>query len=257
MKLAPFRSLVLLALLISLPVIAVQPAKRFKKRSMPKQPAVALLPARSESAPTNTISSVTDRQPEITSNRTQGLSNVEIGPAFGTILSSQTHTESATLKSATDPSFGFGLMANFNLSESFSLESGLYYAPRVLGFEVTSVDKTGYRQETYHALELPLLARFWVGRVFSIGLGGYTSLGVGEVTVVGDRTGFDDKATLHDLDYGLLAGIQVRIPVARSVGLIFDSRYNYGLRDLRKDATDGETRSLRSLRFFGGVAFGL
>ena len=189
---------------------------------------------------------------------TSSPSSIELGPVFGTSFSSQTHTETASAKSATEVGYGFGVMANFILSPSFSLETGLYYAPRVVGFESTASGSPGYRQETYHALELPVMGRFWIGKVFSVGVGGYTSLGVGDVTVVGSRLGFaDDSIQTKSLDYGLLTGVQFRIPVTNSANLVFDTRYQYGLRDLRNAPADDNGRYLRSLKFFGGVVFGL
>lgn len=191
---------------------------------------------------------------------------VEMGFLFGTSFSSHSNTETSTIKSTGEVGFGGGIMTVFNANEVFGVESGLYYAPRSLGFETTRSGKTLSFQEVFHAVEIPLMARFSIGRIFSIGLGTYASIGVGDVSVGGDNIGMDvgrDGASgygamgLHNFDYGLLGGVQLRIPVGQSTSLVIDSRYNFGLRDLRVNPTDDNARSLRSLRMFGGIAFSL
>lgn len=187
---------------------------------------------------------------------------VELGLVLGMALSSNTNSEPIGLKSATQLGFGAGLMFNFNLSPFLSLESGLHYAPRKLSFDAGVVERT----ETYQTLEFPLLARLWLGRIVSFGVGGYTSLGIGDIhtrilaqnaEIFSGDSSYDTNQ-LKSVDYGLMGSLQFRVPVSDDVSLLFDSRFNFGLRDLRfSPSDDDKSRMWRSLRFYAGAAIGL
>ena len=111
------------------------------------------------------------------------------------------------------------------------------------------------------------MARVWFLKYFSIGAGGYYSLGVGHVdstarlngnavNVVNPSKTYKD-AGMHAADYGVLFGAQVKLPVSERFNFIVDSRYNLGLRDLRVDTSKDEVQRFRTLRFFAGGSFNL
>lgn len=196
---------------------------------------------------------------------------VDLGLLIGASISSTYMTTgSSAVESKAKVAPNVGLLANFNLHRRFSLETGLVYAPRVSGikFSSSSSDEMIVRQ---HILEVPLMARLWLGKVFSFGLGGYVSHAIGDMSISGTTTAGGqsreitnddvsdrsyDGAGLHKLDYGLTGGIQFRIPVATHFKLLIDTRANYGLRDLRTTprASTFEVHG-HSLRFLAGGAF--
>lgn len=174
-----------------------------------------------------------------------------------------------------------GLLLNVPVTSLFTIETGLLYAPRVTNTRVNSgssflgVPTSGPSDMTItqRVFEVPVVARLWLGKYFSLGLGGYLSHAVGDLAIGGEipttsgrREATNDDVRdrsyegigLHKLDYGLSGGVQGRIPLTSRLGILLDTRLNYGLRDLRKDPPAGSTETRgHSFKFLigGAMAF--
>jgi hypothetical protein len=88
-----------------------------------------------------------------------------------------------------------------------------------VGFEIDGIysqfkDSAG---ATTKAVQIPGLFRFWLGRMFSLGAGGYYEVSL-------DTDG--------EADYGAVGEAGFNIPMGQTVALIAEGRYYYGLKDI-------------------------
>lgn len=197
---------------------------------------------------------------------------IDIAPVLGVSVSEVAITSSVSTQTSASPALNIGFLANLNVTRMFSIETGLLYIPRLTNSKtLTSTTDLTFRQ---NVLQVPVMARLWVAKYFSFGLGGYVSQAVGNVGVSGKiATGngnsrdvtnndFTDRSYkgvgLKTFDYGLTGGIQGRIPMGERFQMLLDGRLDYGLQDLRINPTSS-TFSVHghAVRMFVGGAFTL
>lgn len=196
----------------------------------------------------------------------------EVGFLVGAGISSLSDFDKVSrVKGRGTADFTGGLLVNFNLPANFSLESGFFYFPKTIGFVGQNIPVDGYA--TMPTLEVPIMARYWILNLVSVGVGGYGSYGVGDISILGENDssgvgrGFDGddektisrtwtQAQMHQFDYGFLFGAQVKLPVASRLKAIIDYRYNLGMRDIQYAGTSrGVEFKTRSSRFLGGLMY--
>ncbi len=112
------------------------------------------------------------------------------------------------------PAIGYqgGLLVEFPLSSRFGLELGALYQSLRTTVTVSGTDSTS----TSKNLQAPGLFRLWLGRVISLGVGGYYGLSL--------ESG-------NDTDGGLLGNLQFSLPLGGSSAFVVDGRYLYSLED--------------------------
>jgi hypothetical protein len=115
--------------------------------------------------------------------------------------------------------FGGGLLFGIGLTQALQLEVGGIYNRR--DFDATDTGGAPGGIETgeadYREIQVPGLLRWWLGKDFSVGVGGYYSFALDE----GDEN-----------DAGLTGSLGLFVPFSNEWGLRLDARYNYGLADL-------------------------
>lgn len=194
----------------------------------------------------------------------------EIGLLAGTAMSTLTNAEKSLTGGTrtTEVVFTGGLMANINMNQLVSVETGIFYTPKDIGIEGGVLGLPADTVSSMRALEVPLMARVWLADYFSLGVGGYYSIGVGKVDTTARSNGNSvnlgaqanqtyESAKTHAVDYGLIFGAQLKLPVTTVLNFIVDSRYNLGIRDMRLNPKGGDAERFRTLRFFMGATFNL
>jgi hypothetical protein len=123
--------------------------------------------------------------------------------------------------------FGAGGLLEFRFGTKVSLETGMIYTRRVVGFE---------GMKYYSNLgDIPVVLRFALGRVFSIGLGGFYELP------------FESGAVGY---YGATADMRLAIPMGASTAFILQPRYSYDL----KNTAPGQVHFISGI---AGFRFGM
>jgi hypothetical protein len=153
--------------------------------------------------------------------------------------------------------FGGGAILDFHLMERTSFEVGGLYINRKLDDTTTGVITST------HAIQVPVLLRFYLHPMISIGVGGYWAHGVGSVNTE-DSSGnvlstgsYADNDTKVN-DYGLVGSVAVRFPLSQTMRLLIDARYNYGLSNVYTDPlAAGDTSKDRDIQALVGLQFAL
>jgi hypothetical protein len=153
--------------------------------------------------------------------------------------------------------FGGGAILDFHLMERTQFEvSGLYINRK------TDDTTTGVITSS-NAIQVPVLLRFYLHPMFSIGVGGYWAHGIGTVKTEdsgGDvtSTGSYASQSLKTNDDGLVASVAVRFPITQTMRLLVDARYNYGLSNVYTDPLGtGGTSKNRDIQALVGLQFAL
>lgn len=233
-----------------------------KQRSKSSPPAPLMIAATAEKQTIETDSTLSSAP----------TNKFEMGFLVGTGISSVTDFDKVSrVKGRGAMDFTGGLLVNFNLPANFSLESGFFYFPKTIGFVGQKTQVDGYA--TMPTLEVPIMARYWIANLVSIGFGGYASYGIGDISILGENDssgvgrGFDGddaqeisrtwtEAQMHQFDYGFLFGAQLKLPVSSRLKAILDYRYNLGMRDIQYAGTSrGVEFKTRSSRFLGGLMY--
>ena len=157
--------------------------------------------------------------------------------AIGNQTSVRSDAANETFAAQTGLGGGAELSLPFGSNLSFDI-GGLYFQ-RKYQTTVTAGTSNGEVQVgTQTALEIPILFRWWLGRVFSIGVGGYYMKYMGDVglstTFAGAASPVKSTLTYADAsqstsDYGATVAVGLDIPLGLTMGLVIDGRYNYGL----------------------------
>jgi hypothetical protein len=152
-------------------------------------------------------------------------------------------------------SYGAGILLNFKMARSGSVELGLLYVPR--GFQASFSDGTTAAY-TFNTVQVPLAFRYDILKTVSIGIGGYFSHGIGNIAIVGtdstSQLAYGDGTYGAD-DSGGLVSLGLKFPLIKVLSLIVDGRYLYGLQNVSK--VPGVTTYLRDLQVLGGIRFGI
>ena len=114
-------------------------------------------------------------------------------------------------------------------------------------------------------VQIPLLARMNLGRVVSLGLGGYYNKAVGKLVTTSQGTtvegSFDDALAsglpMKSSSYGALASLAFDIPLGASAGLVIDGRYALGLADVSLDSSvNGYSWKPSDIQAYVGIRLG-
>lgn len=220
------------------------------------------------------LAATTERQTIETDSTTPSTpqSKIEVGFLVGAGITSISNFEKVSrVKDRGTMDFTGGLLVNFNLPANLSIESGFFYFPKSIGFVGQNIPVAGYA--TMPTLEVPLMVRYWMWDIVSLGVGGYGSYGIGDISIFGENDssgvgrGFDGDdnqptsrtwtdAGMHQFDYGVLFGAQLKLPVTNRLKAVLDYRYNLGMRDIQYAGTSrGVEFKTRSSRFLGGLMY--
>ena len=116
----------------------------------------------------------------------------------------------------------------------------------------------------YSYLQIPLLMRLNLGRVISVGVGGYYNKHLGKVTTTDvngtTESSFDTASTgtgvaMKGSSYGLLGSLGFDIPLGASTGLVIDGRYAYGLAEVSMDTAQYAWKPV-DIQAYVGLRFG-
>ena len=148
--------------------------------------------------------------------------DVNFGAKAGVNFASITGDDIGELDSKT--SFHVGVVAEIVISEKFSFQPELLYSAQgatLSGFDVDVDLNLDY-------LNLPLMAKFYVGEGFSLEAGpqvGYLLSAKVKASGVGESEEEDIKDVVKGIDFGVNFGIGYKL----DIGLNFGARYNLGL----------------------------
>jgi hypothetical protein len=153
--------------------------------------------------------------------------------------------------------FGGGAVLDFHLMERTSFEVGGLYINRKLD------DTTAGTITSSHAIQVPVLLRFYLHPMISIGVGGYWAHGVGNINnedsngnILSTGSYADNNTKVND--EGLVGSVAVRFPITQTMRLLIDARYNYGLTNVYTDPlSSGATSKDRDIQALVGFQFAL
>ena len=175
----------------------------------------------------------------------------------GTLENYNQSTTSRTSLISNHREFGFpggGLLVDFDLG-SFQLQSGLLYLQHKYGNSEFQFDVT---EQT---IDLPILLRYKIFPMLSIGAGVYAARFVGHQTVFLMNSGTVGNTLVVDepypssMDYGFLLSAALAIPVG-FYDVVADGRYAQGLKNLALDPTNNSLKR-NEFQFFAGIRLGL
>jgi hypothetical protein len=147
--------------------------------------------------------------------------------------------------------FGGGIFASVPFLPAFRIESGLFYVP-----ELYSTFSTVYM---FNELQVPILVRFTPIPFLSVGAGGYVGLGIGNVSIT-SGTNASTSTTyqqqfLTQFDWGLVASVQLDLPLSPEWSILADARYQFGLQDMNSTVNSGTYTG--GLMVLAGVKYSL
>jgi hypothetical protein len=139
--------------------------------------------------------------------------------------------------------FGGGVLLDFRLMERTMFEIGGLYVNRKPN------DTTLGVVTTLPAIQVPVLLRWYLNPMFSIGVGGYYADGQGNNYAA---------SNLKTSDYGLVGSVGLRFPMTMTTRFLVDVRYDYGLTNVYTDPNStGDTYKNRDLQALVGFQFAL
>jgi hypothetical protein len=149
---------------------------------------------------------------------------------------------------------GFGALADFGavFGTGMGLQVGALYLGNKMGDDTSS--------SKFSSIQIPILFRYTIDKMFSVGLGPYYSIYMGSIsTEAGGVAGPDlDFATagIKKSDLGFLASVGAAIPTG-SFDLLVDVRYNMGLGDLLDPAVAGASVKSSAFQVLVGPRFAM
>lgn len=153
--------------------------------------------------------------------------------------------------------FAFGGGAAVVLgSGTAALELGANYLTRNFTIEQPGASSAN----KYSMVNIPVMLRLNLGRVVSVGVGGYANLAMGNFTEEsgGVTSTTPVKDTLKSTEFGAVASLGFDIPMGASTGLVIDGRYTMALAEALNDATvaGGNSWKPSDIQAFVGLRFG-
>ena len=127
--------------------------------------------------------------------------------------------------------FHVGFVAEIVISETFSFQPELLYSAQ--GADWSEDGFEGTTQVDY--LNVPLMAKFYVGEGFSLEAGPQIGFLLSAKDVEDGEDDFDLKDYVKGIDFGLNLGVGYKL----EGGLNFGARYNLGLSDIN-DSDEGD-----------------
>lgn len=146
---------------------------------------------------------------------------------------------------------GGGALLDFGVGSWKSFEIGALYVNRETNDTTLGVTTSA------HAIEVPVLLRWWLHPMFSIAAGGYYAQGIGNVTTSGNETSSQSysDAGYKTNDLGLTGSVAFRLPITTSMRFLVDGRYNYGLTNVSSDSDT--TIKNRDVQLLLGLQFSM
>lgn len=140
--------------------------------------------------------------------------------------------------SSSSMGLGIGGLVSVSLNDSVDLEAGALLINR--RFDIGAAN---YR---FRRLQIPAVLKITALPIVSFGGGVYTEWGTE-----------DDYAALNysSTDFGLIASVSADVPLLPLFALVFDLRYNLGLKNL--DNTPNQSFHFGGIQFLTGVKFRL
>ena len=142
--------------------------------------------------------------------------------------------------------FHVGLVAEFGISETFSFQPELLYSSQ--GSDYSDPGFDGTIKLDY--LNVPLMAKFYVGEGFSLEVGPQVGFLL-SATDEGDGYDIDMKDYVKGIDFGVNVGVGYKL----DGGLNFGARYNLGLTDVNDGYEEGGTYKNGVIQAYVGYFF--
>ena len=165
--------------------------------------------------------------------------NINFGAKAGVNFASITGDDTDDLDMRT--SLHVGVVAEIVISETFSFQPELLYSAQGAKESIENVDLT-FKVDY---LNLPLMAKFYVGEGFSLEAGpqiGFLLSSKFEGEEDGNSMSVDMKDYLKGIDFGLNLGFGYKL----ESGLNFGARYNFGFSDLNDSEEEFGTSSIKN-----------
>lgn len=137
---------------------------------------------------------------------------------------------------------GFGAYLRDSSSLFLNMEIGAQVLKRTY-----TPNNTGDFSQTM--LDIPVMLRFTAAPILTIGVGGYTSFRMGDLT---STSGPVLTPNLRGFDYGLVGAVGLEMPFG-PIGLFTEVRYYFGVTDMDRGASNFYTRQFNVL---GGLKVG-
>ncbi len=156
--------------------------------------------------------------------------------------------------------YGAGLLLEFKLMPLIGFELGALMMPRKYEYSsvVPTSSKTTLSSKVY---QFPALLRMHLGRLFSLGVGGYYAKANGDIS---SDTKSDSGSSSQSLtyaarsqtstDYGALASLALYMRLAPVTYLTFDGRYAMGMKN--NSTAAGGDRKFNDMQLLAGLQFG-
>lgn len=164
--------------------------------------------------------------------------------------------------------YGGGAIVDFGMSQHWDFEiGGLYYEEKPKKLTDNSVAHTEQTDLQKHkVLEVPILFRYWFGRVVSFGLGGfykhYMSNPTNTVSIKNTTTNAAvGTATTTDVvntpkyNAGLEASLGIDLPLSQRCSFMIDGRYQFGMVNQETSASAGWAYKYDSIQALAGLRF--
>lgn len=152
-----------------------------------------------------------------------------------------------------------GLGVEFMLGSKVGLELDAIYVQRK--WDLTASGITVTTAASY--VEVPLLLRFWLGQVFSLGAGGYYAQGIGKLKLTSSLSSLtlpDASFTSYGLkskDYGAVGVAGFNFKLGSSAAFLLEGRYVYGLSEgLQPGPAASASWKFSDIQGFAGLRFG-
>jgi len=165
--------------------------------------------------------------------------DINFGAKAGVNFASITGDDTDDLDMRT--SLHVGVVAEIVISETFSFQPELLYSAQGAKESIENVDLT-FKVDY---LNLPLMAKFYVGEGFSLEAGpqiGFLLSSKFEGEEDGNSMSVDMKDYLKGIDFGLNLGLGYKL----ESGLNFGARYNFGFSDLNDSEEEFGTSSIKN-----------
>lgn len=157
---------------------------------------------------------------------------------------------------------GGGLGAAFNLLPELDLEIDALYAPYSFTATIGTPGSGVTVDARWYAIQIPVLARYWLLPFLSIGAGPYAAFAVTDNTATVTVLNNPPTETTSELnsaakrDFGVAGALSLRLPLSgSSVSFVLDGRYLVGLKNLTDQA--GAQAKFHHIQGLAGISLGL
>ncbi len=155
--------------------------------------------------------------------------------------------------------FHLGLFVEIPVAERFSIQPEVLYSAQGAKYETESslINQRLEYKANYDYINVPVLAKFYATEGLAIEVGpqfGFLVSAKDKLEtsgVVDTETETDVKDNLESFDFSIAAGLSYKLPS----NLLFGARYNFGLSNMVKDASDDYKVRNGVLQVFVGYKF--